>query len=474
VCRALWQGQTVSAPNQAIEKLTEAELLTFEARTPRSLEHARRAIEVMPLAVPSNVCALAPYPIVMSRGAGSLLYDIDGHEYRDYHNGFGTTVFSHAHPAIVSAIEHQLRRGSHYGAMTEAVTPWAEHLCARFGLDWIRFSNSGTEATMDAIRLARAVTGRTTVIKIEGGYHGSHEVALVSPNLPLDEQAGPDDQPRSRPFGEGLSPRVLDEVIVVPFNNLDAAERALRADKVAALIVEPILFNVGTIFPIHGYLAGLRRLCDEMGTRLIFDETKTGATIAWGGAEELFGVQPHMKTLGKGIGGGLPVGALGDTDGAGYELIEQWRVPHLGTFSGNPLTAVAGLAALEEVLTPEAYRGLGEHYRYLEERLSAIIDTYALPAYITGAGAKGCIVWAPGEPLQDYRDYQRRFNFNLAYLGWVFFVNRGIFLAPGQDEQWTHSVAHTRTDADAFAAVFEQFAQLLASNGWATAPTAAS
>ena len=443
-----------------VAALTEQELDLFARRTPVSLDRCRTAVTAsMPLGVPTGVCSVDPYPITIDHGAGAYLVDVDGNQYVDYANGFGTTVFGHAHPKITEAIARQAGRGTHFGALTDPVVSWAQHLCGRFGLNWVRFSSSGTEATMDALRLARAHTGRSKIIKIEGGYHGSHDYALVSNNAAvLDERAGPDGQPASQPIGEGISPRVLDEVIAVPFNDTQAARRALAAGDVAALIIEPILFNVGTIWPRDGYLRDLRDACDEHGALLIFDEVKSAATVAWGGAEELFGVRPHIKCVAKGIGGGLPVGAFGDTDGRCFELVESWRVPHLGTFAGNPLAAAAGYAALTDVLTRDAYLNLNHHGRRLRQRLQRVIDQHDLPAYVTGAGAKGCVVWVDGEPLRDFRDYQRRFDMQLGYLAWLYLLNRGVFLAPGQDEQWTHSVFHGDVEADLFVGAFEQLA----------------
>ena len=371
-------------------------------------------------------------------------------------------MFGHAHPQITAAIAEQAARGTHFGALTDPIVELAGHLCERFGLDWIRFSASGTEATLDALRLARAKTGRSRIAKIEGGYHGSHDYALVSNNsVFIDEHTGPDDAPASRPVGEGITQRVLDDVTVLPFNDLDAARRALAAGDIAALIVEPILFNVGTIWPRDGYLQGLRELCDTHGTLLIFDEVKSGATVAWAGAEQLFGVTPHIKCIAKGIGGGLPVGAFGDTDGSCFELIESWRVPHLGTFAGNPLTAAAGVAAMKHVMTPHAYQTLQAHNDALSGDLRAVIEEFDLPAYVIGAGAKGCVVWVDGEPLSDFRDYQRRFQFELGELAWLYLINRGVFLAPGQDEQWTHSVSHGENERARFAGAFRALAREL-------------
>lgn len=441
-----------------VTDLLRRELETFYARHRQSRQLHADAQWWLPQGVPSSVCALHPFPVAIDHGDGARLYDIDGNRFYDYHNGFGTSIFGHAHPLLVEAIDRQAARGTHFGAMTREAAEWAEVVCERFSLDWVRFSPSGTEATMDALRLARAATGRVKICKIEGGYHGSHLDALVSTNMPLDGSEGPDEAPYPRFFSQGISPRVLEEVVPLPFNDAAAAERVLSGGEIAAVIVEPILFNVGTIWPQDGYLQKLRELCDTYGTILIFDETKTGATIAYGGAEELFGVKPHLKTLGKGIGGGLACGAIGDCEGTMRDLVEEWKVPHLGTFSGNPLAAAAGTVALRDILVPEAYEKLQTHHELLSEKLSETIRRYQLPAYVTGVAAKGCIVWAEGAELRDFRDYKRRFDFRLGYLAWLYLINRGIFLAPGQDEQWTTSVFHDDEAAEGFAAAFAELA----------------
>ena len=445
----------------SIEELLEKEIGALSDRTPQSLALARRAIEVMPLAVPTNVCALDPYPLAIDRGEGAYLYDIDDNKYVDYHNGFGAQILGHANPIIKDAVDIGLTTGTHFGATSEVVCQAAEMICERWDLNWLRFSHSGTEATMDAIRLARAATGRVKVAKIEGGYHGSHEAALVSCNLSLDGSEGPDDNPTSRFFGEGIPPRVLDEVIAIPFNDLAAAERACRQN-LAAIIIEPILFNVGAIFPLPQYLQSLREICRETGTLLIFDETKTAATIAYGGASELFGVTPDIKTLGKALGGGLPLAVVGGCEPDLYALIEDGTVPHLGTFCGNPLSARSAIAAMS-ILDQSAYEKLDNHGRELKEMLDEIIKAYNLPAYVVQAGAKGCLVWVAGDPLRDYRDYRRRFNFDLGYLSWVYLMNRGVFLAPGQDEQWTHSLCHGKKEANAFAEAIASLAEEISS-----------
>jgi glutamate-1-semialdehyde 2,1-aminomutase len=452
---------TPLADRELIARLTERERQRFTERTPISLQVARRAVEVMPLGVPTNVSALEPYPLVIAEGAGAYVCDVDGNRYCDYANGFGTSVFGHANTLISEAIAKQAARGTHFGALTMPTLAWAEELCFRYELDWVRFASSGTEATMDAIRLARALSGRELIAKIEGGYHGSHPEAMVSTNMELDASAGSDDRrPKPRLWGRGLPHRLLDDVAVLPFNDLGAAEELLQRGQTAAILIEPILFNVGAVFPEPGYLEGLRELCDTHGTLLIFDETKTAATVAFGGATELFGVEPDLKTLGKGIGGGLAVGAIGGRDERGYRLIESGQFPQLGTFPGNPLVAAAGHAALCEILTPAAYDGLEAHRAYLTEKLERVIAEHDLPAYVIGAGAKACIVWADpaAGPLRDYRDYRRRFDFEAGCLAWLYLVNEGILLAPGQDEQLTFSVAHGPEEAELLAGAFAELA----------------
>jgi glutamate-1-semialdehyde 2,1-aminomutase len=448
------------------EAIINEEADLFLERTPNSRDFAQQATATMPGGVPSGVITLDPYPMVIDYGKGAYLYDIDGNEYIDYANGFGTSVFGHANPVIVQAVKEQVEKGAHFGALTEPAYKLSEELCLRYNLDWVRFVNSGTEATMDAIRLARARTGREKIIKIEGAYHGSNPEALVSPNLGLEEEfgdPGPDLAPNSRPFGKGVAKRTLEDVVILPFNNLEVIAQRLVKEDIAAVITEPILFNVGTIFPEDGYLSGLKALCQEHGTLLIFDETKTSASVAYGGAEELFSVRPDIKTLGKGVGGGLSIGVVGETTDDSYDGVRDFDIPILGTFSGNPLVSAAGYAALNKVLTRSSYKTLTKHHLLLRKEIDKVIEEFELPAYTIGAGAKTCIVWVDpsGGQLKDFRDYQRRFDFDTGFAAWIFLINRGILLAPGQDEQLTHSVDHTDKEAYRLVEAFSEFAKRL-------------
>lgn len=446
--------------DERLRKLSEAELERFKERTPRSLELARRAVETLPNAVGSGVCVLNPYPLAIREGAGAHVWDVDGNAYSDYSLGFGALPFGHAHPRIAAAIRERAATGTHFGAVTREAVRWAELIRDRFSLDWVRFNSSGTEATMDALRLARAHTGRDLVAKVEGGYHGTHPDALVSGSVGIGEGAGPDSAPVPRAVGRGVADAVRQGVVPLPFNDLEAAERALETEAIACVILEPIMFNVGAIFPRPGYLEGLRELCDRTGTLLVFDEVKTGITVAWGGARELFGVEPDLICLGKGIGGGIAAGAIGGSEPWGYELIESWKVPQLSTFAANPLAAAAGSAALE-LLDRAAYRRLEEHRRLLNDGLEETIERFELPAYVIGSAAKNCVVWVDGDELRDYRDYERRFSADLGWISWIWLVNRGVLLSPGRDEQTTHSIAHTEEDAARFCEAFAELAAAL-------------
>lgn len=437
-----------------IERLLADEKDRFWRKTKEGRALAKRAVGSMPAGIPTDVFYLWPYPIAVREGLGSSLVDFDGNRFVDFSMGFGVAVWGHAHPALVRAISDRAARGSHFGALSREVVSWSESLLERYGGNWIRFSNSGTEATMDALRFARAQTGRIPIAKIDGAYHGSHEVALVNANFPDSESI------QYRPAGAGLSPRLQEEVRVLAWNDLEAAEKLIPGS--AALLVEPIMFNVGAIWPENGYLEALREICDREGTLLIFDETKTGHTLAWGGAEEIFRVQPDIKTLGKGIGGGLPCGAILGTRQEGYDMLDRGDTPHLGTFSGSHLAASAGAAAMR-LMTHKSYERLEALRMRLESGIERIIEEHELPAYSQGQGAKNCLVWANRDagPLRNFADYCRRFDGKRAEALWFWMFNRGVWLAQGQDEQTTHSIAHSEEDIDRFLDIFEEGAPLL-------------
>jgi len=398
-----------------------------------------------------------PQMIWLSHGAGSKMIDADGRSYVDMHGGYGVGVAGHGHPAIVEAVAGRVPRGTHFAQPTPDAIAVATELARRWGLPLWRFGNSGTEATMDAVHLMRAITGRDRILKVEGCYHGHHDSVMVSVANEIDE-IGPATRPTSAPAGTGIPAALTELTTIVGFNDLDAIERAFaeHAGGVAGMIVEPMMMNAGIIPPDDGYLAGLREVVHAHGALLTFDEVKTGVTTAAGGVTELSGVTPDIVTLAKAMGGGVPCGAIGGTAEV-MAYVADGRYEQVGTFNGNPLTMAAARAMLTEVTTPDAY----EHLNALRDQLVAgaqeTIDRYGLPAYPLGFGAKGSVTFAPAR-VRHYRDFMR-IDDQLSHLHWLFQINNGVFLPPwGKAEQWTLSVQHSHDDAELFLSNFEAFA----------------
>ena len=436
------------------QEIGQAEMARLLARTPRSAQLFERATRTLPFGVVSSFQKMQPYPIYVSHGRGSHVWDQDGTEYLDFHCGFGAMVVGHAHPRIVEAIHEAASRGTHFAVTTETAVAFAEEICRRFHLEALRFTNSGTEATMDAIRVARAATGRDVVCKIEGSYHGHHDSVMFS-IVPNADLMGGRDRPGSAPVSKGMVKDAAKYIQVVPFNDAEHLERVLeeRGKEIACLIMEPAMMNIGIVVPQPGYLQRVRELCTRHGVVFIYDEIKTGFTIAAGGATERFGVQPDLVCLAKAISGGLPAAAFGGREDL-MRLIER-GVSQMGTYNGNPLVSHVGLVTLTEVLTPDAYR----HFTRLGTRLAqgcqAVIDRHGIPAHTVDLGAKGCVSYRP-TPMKDYRDFlDTRPELFAASFPWL--LNRGIFMTPGDEEQWTLSVQHSEADIDRYIEVFSQF-----------------
>jgi glutamate-1-semialdehyde 2,1-aminomutase len=439
--------------------ITARELSVYKERTAGSQRATDRARKVLPLGVPSSFQAYDPHPIVVRRAQGSWMEDVDGNRYIDYDMGFGALFAGHMNPLVRKAVEEQLDNGTLFVTPCEANAEVAEMLAARYGLDMWRFTNSGTEATMDAIRVARGVTGREKIVKVEGGYHGHHDEVMISMKPPVSE-AGPPDAPRAIPATAGITRAVLADTIVIPYNSPEALERVLADGDVACFIVEPVMENIGICMPQPGYLEAVREITRRYGTLLIFDEVKTGITAGWGGATGAVGVLPDLVALAKSIGGGLPLGAFGGKREY-MDSITAGKVLHLGTYNGNPLVMAAAKAVLGEVCTPEATQATAARNRRLLDRCDEIIRRAGLPAHTVQFGAKGCITWAP-EPIRNYRDYKAT-DFDLAFAQWIHGINRGVLLPPGLDEQWLISVMHSDADAMHYADVFDEFvAELVA------------
>jgi len=461
---------------------------SYRQRTPKSAALFERASASMPLGVASSFQAYAPYPLFMTDARGSRIQDADGNEYIDFDMAFGVLAAGHSHPLLAEALQHRVANGTCYTFPVEDGIALAEEIKARFGADLVRFSNSGTEATMDAIRVARGYTGREKIIKFEGGYHGHHDDVLVSIQPPRDAM-GPDEQPTTVPASAGIPRSRIAETVIAPFNDADILGDILDAhrEEIAAIIVEPVQFNIGVVPPKAGYLERLRELADEHGIVLIFDEVKTGVVLAWGGAYEYFGVKPDLFCLAKSIGGGIPIGAfggrrevmrvietlegsqhfagMGGAVGSGIDRSTipggATRVAHLGTFNGNPLSMTAGLVTLTQILTKDAYPRLNALADRLTAGCQAVIDEFELPGYAINIGPKGCVMFTP-ERVTNYRDFTG-LDSELWAASFFYLANRGILLPPGPDDQWTLSVQHTDAEIERHIAVFRDFAVELTS-----------
>jgi glutamate-1-semialdehyde 2,1-aminomutase len=449
---------SVTAPLSRVAALTERERARLVERTRRSGEYFERARRVMPGGVPSQFQRRDPWPIYLTRGEGARVWDVDDNEYVDFHNGFGVMCVGHANPTIAAAVKARMDQGTHFAAPNDGSIVVAEELARRWGLPHWRFTNSGTESTMDAVHLARGFTGRDLILKIEGSYHGHHDAVMVSVKPPA-ELMGDRDRPTAVPYGLGHAPGTAEATKPVPFNDAGALERILaeHAGRVACVIVEPAMMNINIVRPVAGYLERVRELTREHGAQLIFDEVKTGAAVAPGGATELFGVKPDVVCLAKAICGGLPGGAIGMTAELA-ELVESGAVRQQGTFNGNPLVMAAAQATLLEVLTPDAYA----HLNALNDKLMAgcdrIIAEHDLPAHTVGMGSKGCVTFS-SEPIREYRDYCTKIHHELSDLAWLYHMNHGVFMTPGQDEEWTLSVMHTDEHLERYLEAFALFAR---------------
>jgi glutamate-1-semialdehyde 2,1-aminomutase len=441
-----------------IEELSEREEKKLEQATPKSYEIYKRALECMPMGVASTYQARDPYPIYYTHGKGSKVYTVEGQEVSDFHNGFGCMVQGHAHPAIVEAIQKRCELGTQFALPTEDSVIVAEHLKKNFKLPKWRFVNSGSEATMDAIRIARSFTGNDTIVKMFGSYHGHHDYVMVSIGAVDYGKIGPRDNYASLPYGGGIPQNVVDMTIPVPFNDAPMMEKRIeklieQGRKPACVIMEPAMMNLGVVLPEPGYLEAVRAITQKHGIVLIFDEVKTGICTAAGGAVERWGVLPDMITLAKALGAGLPSGAIGGSDEV-MACVNDGTVFQVGTYSGNPLSMVAARASMEEVMTPDAYK----HLNYLNDRLiaecDAVAEKYNFPAYTVGISSKGCVNFATGK-ITDYESFIKTQHHELVALAWLYNMNRGVIIAPGREEEWTLSVQHTDEDIDRYVGAYE-------------------
>ncbi len=450
---------TVEIDLGLVEELTKQETARLDEKHARSLSYREEAKWRLPGGVSSSWQTWPPHPIYVRRGAGSHVWDIDENDYVDYHNGYGVMVMGHAHPKIVEAVQRRVELGTHFAQPTEDALVVADELAERYSLPYWRFGNSGTEATLDAVRIMRATTGRPLIMKIEGTYHGHHDALMVSV-FPSEENAGPRDHPISVPQTAGMIPGTIDTVINVPFNDAEAAARAFAEHdgQIAGMIVEPVMTNCGVVLPDDGYLARLKELCHANGALFAYDEVKTGFTVARGGAVEVYGVVPDLVCLAKALGAGLPCGAIGGTEEA-MGMVIRGELDQVGTFNGNPLTMAAAKVNLTEVLTKDAYVRLDEIDAILRG-CEGVIERYHLPASMKTLAAKGSIDWRR-EPIHEYRDIWE-IDDQVPQLAWLWQLNRGVFKSPGSKwEWWTTSIVMSDADAQRYVDNFESLAEAI-------------
>ncbi len=445
-----------------VEELTTREEARLERETPRSYELFKRAERTLVNGVSSSYQARDPYPVYFTHGKGSKIYSVDGREISDFHNGFGCMVQGHAHPKIVETIVKRAQLGTQFALPTEDSVIVAEHLAKNFRLPRWRFVNSGSEATMDAIRIARAYTGRDVVMKIFGSYHGHHDYVMVSLGVADFGAIGPRDDYKSISYGAGIPRSSVDMTVAVPFNDAESMEKRIERLEAegrtpACVIMEAAMMNLGVVLPEPGYLEAVRDITRRHGIVLIFDEVKTGICTAAGGAVERFGVVPDMVTLAKALAAGIPSGAIGGSEEV-MEVVSSGKVYQVGTYNGNPLAMACARTSLEEVMTPAAY----DHLNYLNDRLirecDAICAKYDFPGYTVGISSKGCVNFA-SQKITDYESFIKYQDVGLCTLAWLYNMNRGVMIAPGREEEWTLSVQHTDEDIDRYVHAFEEMVQ---------------
>jgi len=445
---------------RVVEEIVTREDAEFRKRTPRSQEIHTRAEASLPLGVASSFQAVPPYPLFISRAEGSSIWDLDGNEYTDFHMAFGSLLVGHSHPVLTEALRKQIGDGLLYSLPCADNVYVAEELVRRFApLEQVRFCNSGTEATMESLRLARAHTHRDKIVKIEGSYHGHHDAVMMS-TKPYAKDAGPYERPNTVPATKGIPADVTGNTIIAPYNDPEILDQILseHEGEIAAVITEPVLMNVGIMLPREEYLQQLREVTRRHDVLLIFDEVKTGVTVAPGGITELYPVEPDLICLAKSIGGGAPIGAFGGRKDI-MNHITTGDVLHMGTFNGNPIAMTAALVTLTRIFTPEAHAHANELSAQLGHAYQGIIDEFDMPMHIAQIGAKGCAMFRQ-ERAYSYRAWWE-IDLRLSYAYWLFLANRGILFPPGLDDQWTISIQHTQDDIDHHAHVFQQFVREL-------------
>ena len=441
------------------DRMMEQVSAQYAAERPLSCRLHKEACRYLPGGDTRTATFFLPYPNYIECAEGAYLHDVDGHRILDFQNNYTSLIHGHGHPAVVEAVQKQIAMGSAYAAPFELQTELAEILVSRFpSIDLVRFTNSGTEANMHALRIARAFTGKAKIIKTEGGYHGTTDVfeASVDPNI---KKAGTLDQIKVIPESRGVSANALKDVLVVPFNDIERTRKVIEehADETACMIIEPIMGSAGQIEPTQAYLRFLREITREKGIVLIFDEVVTGR-LSLGGAQEYYGVTPDLTSLGKIIGGGIPVGAFGGR----RDIMEMYDprnklMYHSGTFNGNAITMAAGAAAMKayDAAAVRHVNRLGD--RFCEET-GKIFERLGIGAQVLGAGSIRNILFT-NKPVTQYRDVAAAHE-ELNKLLFMILLTKGVFDA--ERGMFCMSTAMTDEDLDfGLAALEESLSEML-------------
>ena len=444
----------VSTLREAAQQALEGLVAGYAENHPNSRQLAERAKASLPGGNTRTGVYMPPFPIYVERGEGVYIYDADGHRLLDFVNNNTALILGHAHPDVVEALQQQVARGTAFSRPLALEVELAELLCQRLpSLERLRFCSSGTEAVVQALRVAKTFTGKVKVAKFEGAYHGVGEHAMVSYVPPLGDELGPDDRPRSVHSSTGLSPAMSDEVVVLPFNDAEACARIIaeNADDLAAVIVDPLSTGAGFALPVDGFLTRLHEMTAAAGALLIFDEI-ISLRASRGGAQELFGVRPDLTCLAKVVAGGTPGAAFGGRADvmAAYDPTEGApQIPHSGTYNGNPLSMVAGLVVLR-ALTEEVCADLEARTQRLAQGLQGLFDAAGVAAHATAVGSLFRIHFMAEKP-RNYR--QAALNDGLMSR-WLFFslLERGIHWG----DHGNVSTQLEDTHVDAFLAAVEE------------------
>jgi glutamate-1-semialdehyde 2,1-aminomutase len=443
-----------------LEELIADQERIFRERQPVSARIGARASRSLAGGVTSSWQITRPQVVWMDRGRGSKVWDVDGNEYVDFHGGYGVMFVGHAHPRIVEAVSRRIALGSHFAQPTEDAAVVSAELARRFGLPLWRFPNSGTEATMDAVHLMRAITGRPKILKIEGSYHGHHESVMVSVYEDREE-LGPPDRPASPQAGTGIPREITDLTVIAPYNDLEALERIIAEHdgELAGMILEPVMMNTGIILPVPGYLDGVRELTRRRDMLLAYDEVKTGLVVGPGGVTARYGVAPDIVCVAKALAGGIAGAAIGGTEAVMGHIVSR-DYDQVGTFNGNPLMMAAARANLCEILDDAAYERTSRLAAMMAEGCRETIAALDLPAHVVSIGPKGCVVFSR-DPVRNYREHLR-VDDRYSHAHWLYQHKGGVFLPPwGKAEQWLVSVQHSEDDVQRFLDNFDAFARAL-------------